>query len=284
VDEQGIPTITVTGNLPIASIGTDGLGLNSTYQYGDFAGGGGGSRTPSDANKDGNKHKDGCATGHPVIISSGNKVLSETDFKTHHLYPIKLERDYNHNSTSVGLFGSHWMSNFDRYLTFVRPNGTICTASPLQDATACMSQDIANKIILTRTDGSQATYLRVTPTQTYANHSADANDTFVQLADNSYKLSGTDGRLETYTYGGMITSAKDATGIGWTFSYTGSQLQSATFSSGLSVHFGWQNNHVTTVTDPAGQVYSYSYNSNGYLSSVAYPNNAPGTTATITRT
>ena len=77
----------------------------------------------------------------------------------------------------------------------------------------------------------------------------------------------------TFSSGGTVQTITSATGLTWTFTYTGlNYLQRATHSSGLSVQFAWSNNRVSTVTDPAGQTYTYGYVGNEKrLSSVQGP-------------
>jgi len=234
-----------------------------------------------DPNKDGKDHRSGCMTGNPVIISSGNKVKPELDFRTGHLYPLSLIRNYNHNFAGRGLFGANWASNFDPALSFTLNNGQYyCGSAPGTDASSCIGSMPVTQVTATRPDGSQTTYTQVGGTNTYASASPDADTSILRNSDHSWTLQSQSGSTELYSPGGLVLSIKSATGIGWVFSYdVNNYLKSATHSNGQSIQFTWTNGRVTRVTDPAGSFYNYGYNAAGRLISVSYP-----TSPTITRT
>ncbi len=62
-------------------------------------------------------------TGCPVIVATGNKVLTQVDFQAHDLV---LVRHYSAAWQGSGLFGPRWLSGFDHQLHFVgtSPNFT----------------------------------------------------------------------------------------------------------------------------------------------------------------
>ncbi|MGQ0585843.1 MAG: RHS repeat-associated core domain-containing protein, partial [Gammaproteobacteria bacterium] len=229
-----------------------------------------------DPSKDGANSKDGEASCHPVVISSGHKVKEELDFKTRHLYPLKLVRYYNQNS-GPGLFGQAWASNFDSSLVFTKtdpfnpPNEIFCAAKPGLDALACLGGAAPTKVTVVRTDGSQLTYYPEGNSE-FKSSDPDATDSLIKQADGSWLLTDKTGSYATFTPGGMVTSEKDDLGIGWTFTYSPAKyLQRADHTNGQYVLLGWNNGRVSQVTDPAGQVHTYSYNAGGYLSSVTHP-------------
>jgi len=78
--------------------------------------------------------------------------------------------------------------------------------------------------------------------------------------------------VETYTGGGLITKETNPQGISWTYLYGGTNgalLQSVTHTNGRKISFGWSGTQVASVTDPAGNVYSYTNTETS--ASVAYP-------------
>ncbi len=204
----------------------------------------------------------GSKTSNPVIISDGNKVKTEVDFTTNKVVPIFLVRNYSHyNSTGVTIFGTNWISNYDFYLNIVGP-----AASPTY-------------INAIRNDGSWAQYLPK-PDGSYRNSSPDA-DTWITANGTGWTLHYQSGAVENYNAGGHAVSTSDPTGIGWTYSYdsSGVHLQYATHTNGQTVHFTWTGNVVTSITDPAGNVFSYQYSNQQMLTGVTYPG-----TPTHTRT
>lgn len=77
--------------------------------------------------------------------------------------------------------------------------------------------------------------------------------------------------VETYNASGYPLSVRDQANVGWTYNYAGFSLTGVSHSSGRSISLAYQNGRVSSATDPAGNVYTYSYNANGYLSGVSYP-------------
>lgn len=93
-----------------------------------------------------------------------------------------------------------------------------------------------------------------------------------------------DNGLEIYSKQGAPLSIQNEYGVGWNFSYSNNLLSSVTHSSGRSMLFQWAGSpdpRVSQITDPAGNVYGYGYNANGYLSVVTRPV-AAGVNETIT--
>ena len=52
-------------------------------------------------------------TGNPVVISTGEKLLPQTDFQAGGDYGLGLHRRYRSLNASGTMFGPQWMSNFD---------------------------------------------------------------------------------------------------------------------------------------------------------------------------
>src|SRR5207342_2097832 len=61
---------------------------------------------------------------------------------------------------------------------------------------------------------------------------------------------------------GYILERRNEQGIAWTFKYANKQLQEVTHASGRSVRFVWSNGVVAQATDPAGNVWKYTYTPN----------------------
>ncbi|MGQ0699157.1 MAG: RHS repeat-associated core domain-containing protein [Panacagrimonas sp.] len=220
-------------------------------------------------------------TGKPVTITTGNKILRELDFAGSGQAPLRLKRTYNKAWTGQGLFGKNWPSTFDFKLGFRYLEGTTlktCIMTP--GATPCVPTSDIREIYVHRGDGAQYTFKRDPSTTMvrFVDSKPQPIATLTQEASN-WVLRTEERTVETFNQNGMPISVKDETGVGWTFGYeSGSFLKRLTHTSGGEVSFTWVGVKINTATDPAGNVYTYSYNGAGYLSGVTYP----GSTGTRT--
>lgn len=227
--------------------------------------------------------------GNPVVLFNGNKIELEVDFVSDGEAALHLQRLYNHYWAGVGIFGKHWISNFDLKLTFgstgfTYTNGVatgVDSCYPRPGGSTC-SIGVKTSIYAHRPDGKITGY--------YLN-SADGifyggKSKIVRQANGEFVLYGEADQTETYSPAGFISSAKNAQGIGWTYTYTNTTYPyRVTHTSGRYVEFTWTGNQLTAVRDPAGSSYSYSYTANQFgaglhrLASSSQPGN-PVTTTT----
>jgi RHS repeat-associated protein len=258
--------------------GNSGPSTNAASDAGSNDASSGYATTPPNAAQSGDQSATTCSgqVSNPVNIADGNKVSHETDFRTHGSDPLRFVRFYNRTNTNPGIFGPSWHTAYDRYLSFNLSEtlgGGSCTAAGGKPA-SCVSSTTPtssiSSVTVIRSDGSAATYSWQSGS-TYANASPDANDLLTHNNDGSWSLAKVNGEVQNYSAGGMIQSTSDATGLGWTYNYSGNYLSSAVYSSGQSVSFGWTGNVVTSVQDFAGNTYGYSY-TNGMLTGISYPN------------
>ncbi|MDM4770919.1 RHS repeat-associated core domain-containing protein [Solimonas sp. SE-A11] len=273
-DPVSLPPVVVTGTyIPPVYIPFD-------YIPGLGPGGGGGSG-PSSPTYDSVESpqppkppKDCEKSAYPVVYKSGYKVKTEVDFEAVSQVPLRLERNYSQTSSGRrGLFGFTWFSNLDQSLRFKFVGGGICDALPGQAACvtpATASADIVSVGRLT-SDGSQLPYNRNATTGVWESPSKSAAETISRNADGSWKVVHKSGEVENYNAGGFITSTVTANGVTTTYTYSSNYLQSVNHPSGRKISLGWSGLRVSTVTDPAGNIYRYSYAASGYLSQVQHP-------------
>lgn len=207
-------------------------------------------------------------TGHPVVIATGAKVQREEDFSSKGEVGLRLTRTYGSAvDAAVGLFGPKWVSDFDYKLGLSGTSSKECLARP-----GVQGCSLENKAELYRysPDGARYTY-DFNGTKYIA--SSDPNSlSYIAKTASGFVYHDADGHEETYDFGGTILNIKNRAGIGWFFNYDSSwHLLSVSHTSGRAVHFSWNGGKVGSVTDPNGNVYYYSYNSDGYLSNVTYP-------------
>ncbi|MBB3344728.1 RHS repeat-associated core domain-containing protein [Luteimonas sp. RC10] len=201
--------------------------------------------------------------GNPVVFSTGNKVEFETDFAADVEMGLSLTRTYNHYWTGTGIFGRHWLSNFDYSLASAEPGPN------------------AANIWLQRPDGRSIKFQR-TALGRWEEAKAQAI-AYVTLSGNVYTHNSEDGLVEQYNANGYITRLASRQGVAWTFSYSNNYLQRVTHTSGRYVQFTWTNGQLTKVTDPGGNAYTFTYTANALGSgrhrlATANPPGTPGTT------
>ena len=231
--------------------GTDVFYLYQTGPDNDLTGSSGGNPSPV-----------GCTEGNPIVYSTGNKIEPELDFQTTGEVPLYLKRTYNHYWNRKGLFGKYWVSNFD-----------------LKVEKSADSQ----KITAYRNDGSQVDFVYGTsPSTAWWQDKLQATARIVSDGAGGYIYYAADNSVETYNAQGVITTQKNARGIGLTFNYTSGRLASVVHTSGKQVTFYWTGDQLTGVTDPAGNAFGYAYTANAFGSGQhrLSATSLPGTPAT----
>ena len=150
-----------------------------------------------------------------------------------------LSRTYNHFWPGKGLFGKHWVSNFDYSLTS-SGGGTDAATLWLQNP-----------------DGRRIKFNRVSSGRW--NEDKAQAVAHVTLSGGVYTHHAEDGAVEKYNVNGYVTSIHNPHGIGWSFSYSSNYLQRVTHTSGRYIQFQWSSGQLVRVLDPAGNAYVYGY-------------------------
>ncbi|KAF1026636.1 MAG: hypothetical protein GAK29_01156 [Acinetobacter bereziniae] len=181
-------------------------------------------------------HDTNNKTCNPIQISSGYKYQEELDFSSTGEMPLEFVRFYN-SSEGIGVtnrVGLKWRHNFDYRI---------------------VGYEIYK-------------YYRVLPDGTFTR-----NGELVTLSDQSmgkWLVKLLDGGTEYYDNKGRLVNKKNSAGIGWQLSYDGENLTKVVHTNGKMIKLIWQNGKLTQVIDPAGNIYSYTYNGD-LLASVTYP-------------
>ena len=198
-----------------------------------------------------------CQHGNPIVFSTGNKIETETDFVSQGEMGLGLDRTYNHYWKGIGLFGHYWISSFDYKLTFGTSNVDACYPRP--GGGACTIQSMTVNIYAWRPDGRTIKYLRSSDGVFYEDKASSPISRIVKQSNGTFILYGEDHSVEVYTANGYISQVKNEHGVGWTFTYNGTYPTKITHSSGRYIGFVWTNGRLTSVRDPAGHYYGYSY-------------------------
>jgi RHS repeat-associated protein len=178
-----------------------------------------------------------------VNTYNGNFFNQETDINIEGRgLPLTVNRTYNSRSTSSGIFGYGWSSNFDQSLTFN-----------------------TDDLILYRDEDGTEHY--------FAKNSSGGYDSpggvYLQLeknADGTFKLIDTDQSYITFDSKGNFISETDSNDNQTSYTYSGGKLVAIKDPSGreLTVNYG-ENGKVSSITDPSNRKYQYSYDTNDNL-------------------
>ncbi|MFE0501243.1 DUF6531 domain-containing protein [Lysobacter soli] len=244
-----------------------GISVDQNLSGGPADGGGaGGEFQKNDTEKEQETDEKKCpdTSSNPVILATGNKIEPEVDFVAGGEMGLYLRRVYNHQWTASGLFGAHWLSNFDY------------TIAPSTDGSVLWAQ---------RPDGRRIKFIYNATTALWEENKASPVAFIARLGDGTYVLHNEERGTERYSADGYITELKSEQGIAWTFAYDGKYLRQVTHTSGSYITFHWSDGRLVEVKDPARNTYAYAYSANALgtgrhrLASTTLPG-APQTTIT----
>ena len=220
-----------------------------------------------------------CGVGNPILPSTGNKIEAETDFLSSGEMALGLMRTYNHYWQGAGLFGKHWISNFDYKLSFGSTALNSCYPRPGGGTCGIGTNTI---IYAWRPDGRTIKFVKAADGIFYEDK-PQAVAKIVPQADGRFILYGEGRSVEVYSSAGYVATVTNEQGIGWTFTYTGGTYPyRVTHTSGRYVEFTWTSGQLTAVRDTAGNYYGYSYNANYFGAGLhrLTASSQPGTPAT----
>ena len=210
-----------------------------------------------------------CAVmkSNPINISSGAKSERETDFSSHTTeMPLYFERIYNSRTPRGNILGNGWRTNIEYTLW----------------------ENAPGKIDLYRPDGSQLHFTKLANSNNWIDDAPGsiALVTYDPATSTFIHFTG-DGLIETYIKSSnvayQIENIKNKSGTGWTYTYSANtfggilkQPMSVTHTSGKQIILNWTDGKLTSVRDPAGNLYHYTYTqpvspANFLLSSATMP-------------
>lgn len=228
-----------------------------------------------------NKPKNECPSEKPVLRSSGEKLMYETDFRSAGADRLGVERQYRSRRNDLGVFGRNWSTDFDRTLTFrylvnepddqigqrdcVVLYGQANTCLAGFGETETQSGPKMPDYISFRTAGSDYVFLQWNAASgRYEDNGANSRYVITRQSDRSWLLTDNNGMTTQYRWDGKPLAIRDARGVGVTFTYNLAGFFTAvTHTNGRSIGFTWgANNLVSSVTSPTGHSYTYSYTNN----------------------
>lgn len=179
----------------------------------------------------------------------------------------------------VGVFGKHWLSNFDHKLSFGTSQVNVCYPRPGGGACGIGTNTV---IWAHRPDGKRLQFVKNVADGAFYEEKPSPVAKIVVQSDGSLVLYDEASGIEKYSSAGYISEIKNEYGIGWTFAYSGTYPTRVTHTSGRYIDLIWTSGQLTSVRDPAGNYYGYAYLANRFgaglhlLSATAMPGN-PGT-------
>jgi RHS repeat-associated protein len=285
---------------PIVNVtaGNSGQMLNEIFAGGSSGNPGAGAK--QDKPGDNTKGEKSCK---PVMIATGEKLLTESDFAAAGLYGISHSRYYRSRSPAGSVLGANWNSSLNH--PRMEFSGCYVEAPPPCPPSGCPIPErgtpknkltgkssnsgacIPTTVTITTPSGERDTYVLSRGTGSgyrYAGTSVasgvlDNTLSYWGTAD-SWMLSKAQDRYQ-YNAVGDLTTLDMPLGHRLQFTYDNSsgqrRLTRVTNRAGAAVDFTWSGTRISTVRDPSGGLWQYSYFPNGNLQQVT----APGSPADI---
>jgi YD repeat-containing protein len=197
-----------------------------------------------------------CNGSNPICGGTGNKYQREVDYQGAGVFPLRFVRHYNSAWAEERGLGAHWRMHYDRELA----------AS-------------ATRVVITRPEG-QAFMFNLSGEVWTAE--ADVTEHLERLTEagvfTGWRYTTAEDEVEAYDTQGRLVSIADRAGVSQTLAYDGQgRLSTVTHTpSGRTLRLTYDALHrLSTLTDPAGGVYQYEYDTNNNLVSVVYLDATP---------
>ena len=183
-------------------------------------------------------------------LANGNLLVSATDrVITAPGITARVDRHYNGLSTAAGAFGGGWTMGVGQDVGLAASGSTVTFTGP-------------NGFKVVFTANSSGIF----------DKPAGFNANLVKNANGSYTLTyQKTGEKLQFSSGGLLIGDTDRNGVGTSLTYTSGKLTSMADAVSRATTFAYSGPYITTVTDPAGRVISYSRDAANRLSSVQAP-------------
>ena len=245
-----------------------------------------------------------CTAGNPINIGTGNKYQAESDFAGVGPNPLRFQRYYNsHAALSDSPNGFHrfnYGNSASPVRAFLDPEQKGNAKAMAIDSIGVNWRHTYQRGVVDRsttTIRSVALYRQDGRILNFNNYNgswdadADVNYSVTELTSSGtttgWEVKTPSDSTETYNASGQLISIADRAGVVVTVTYDSvGRVDKVTDQFGRELDFGyaaepqpgvewWEDptlvNQITSVTDPAGNTYTYAYNTNGTLKSVTYP-------------
>jgi YD repeat-containing protein len=205
--------------------------------------------------------------GNPIIVATGNKFQTEVDYQSQKPFGLNFVRFYKSSSNAIDKgMGKKWHHGFQQQITEAE----------------------TTQVHVARGNGQ--TFLFNFDGSVWVGD-VDIPDTLVETVDGNSVRTGwvyTDknDNVETFNTSGQLLSITNRAGQTQTFTYdvaaidggddNADTLDKVTGVGGQVMMFAYDGSQrISTMTDPEGNEYTYSYDAAGNLASATYPDNTP---------
>lgn len=202
----------------------------------------------------GNTDKDKCqtdpSTGAPVLLSTGEKHLTEYDFGGVGRYGIGITRTYRSKSATGAFFGANWTSGFDP----ITAQMSTATCIPDNDSGGCYPPDVT----VTFPEGAKYKYTFAGGGLYYVDGSSAMGVLVVVTVPNnrvaSLQIDGRSYLFNTNSVPQKLTSVTSPEGVLVRYNYdNGGWLQSIVGLGGQTMGFTWTGGKVSQIQDQRGK-------------------------------
>ncbi|MEM6988459.1 MAG: DUF6531 domain-containing protein, partial [Pseudomonadota bacterium] len=206
-------------------------------------------------------------TSHPIHLASGTKIQREVDYRINDL--LQFTRFYRHRAVEqdsgarpvLDSLHHRWTHTYSRALFFTWSAGYVDESS------------LPGHIIVTRPDGRQTLYLRQGTSHVWRPLAVE-NAELTRLGDGTWQLRTPRNEFEHYNALGELTRVRNASGYFVDIAHAPDALTvTGAHGKQLTIALDAQG-RATSLTDAAGRVIQYSYDTHGVISQVDYPDNS----------
>ena len=189
----------------------------------------------------------GTFQGNPINIAVGNKYQREIDYRAVDPFALTISRSYNSNTNGWSFF----------------PEIKVITTGV--------------SVTMHRSDGKELLY--ISSDNTWVSD-IDVSSILRAIEDASGNITGwsyvtSNDQTESYDAQGRIITVTDRNGLSHTYSYQTNSI-TVTHTSGDSIVYHLDSNgRVSGFTNPDNNTYQYSYDTEGRLASITFPDATP---------
>jgi RHS repeat-associated protein len=197
----------------------------------------------------------GASVGSRANFGSGNLFVPVSLFSIPGTGPkVDLTLSYNSAAVFNGNLGTGWTHNYAQRIVL----------------------NLGGYLTVTEEDGRETVYQQTTPGIYAPLNKFGRTGNFVErFADGKFRLTRKDGARYEFNEGGRPTRIQDRNGNSLSLTYVGPNVSAIQDASGRVTTFGYITSYgkklLTSITDPAGRIWTLSYNSSQFLASIRDP-------------
>lgn len=205
--------------------------------------------------------------GNPINLTNGNKFQRESDYVGSGPFPLEYVRHFNSRAEWTSFYDLTLLPSFTslKYECVVYPDTSL-----LDCGWSATGEIVIDLVDVKYPDGRVERFKKYNGASNWSND-PDLASTLVDTAG-GFELTTADDEIVSFDSSGQLLSVSSREGISQYYSYPSNQVV-VTHDFGRSITFDLDSQgRIVQLTDPAGEIYEYFYNTSGYLIHVLYPN------------